>query len=47
MPSSIFQPIVPRFCGKNYDNWSFRVKLILCSQELLEIVENGYIEPDD
>jgi len=35
MASGIFQQlIIPTFSGKNYDNWSFRIKLAFDSYNL-------------
>ena len=41
------QFMIPIFSGKNYDHWAFRMKTIFHSQELLEIVVNGFVEPLD
>jgi hypothetical protein len=38
---------VPQFDGENYDVWCIMMKTILCSQELWELVENGFPEPAD
>jgi hypothetical protein len=38
---------VPQFDGKNYDVWCIKMKTIFCSQELWELVENGFPEPAD
>ena len=35
------------FSSKNYDHWAFRMKTIFHSQELVEIVVNGFVEPLD
>ncbi|XP_057823136.1 uncharacterized protein LOC131035428 [Cryptomeria japonica] len=47
MASGNFQPLIPIFSGKNYDNWAFRMKLTFNSCELSDIVINGYIEPQN
>jgi hypothetical protein len=48
MASDIFQQLmIPTFSGKNYDNWAFRMKLAFDSYELIDIVMNGSIEPQD
>lgn len=47
MASGSFQPLIPIFYGKNYDNWSYIVIVILFSSKLLEIVEKGFIKPQD
>ena len=41
------QFMIPILSGKNYDHWTFRMKTIFCSQELLEIVVNRFVEPLD
>ena len=45
MASSMNQFMIPIFFGKNYDHWAFIMRTILCSQELLEILLNGFAEP--
>ena len=48
MTSDMFQQLmIPTFSGKNYDNWAFRMKLTFDSYELIDIVMNGYTEPQD
>eukprot|EP01018_Ginkgo_biloba_P027383 Gb_35303 [translate_table: standard] len=37
----------PQFDGKNYDVWSIKMKTILCSQELWELVEGGFVDITD
>jgi hypothetical protein len=39
--------MIPTFSRKNYDNWTFRMKLAFDSYELTNIVMNGYTEPQD
>ena len=47
MVSRSFQPSIPMFSGKNYDDWAFIVKLIFDYYELSNVILNGYIEPVD
>lgn len=36
----------PKIDETNYDNWNIQMKVQLGSQDLREIVEDGYDEPD-
>ena len=36
---------LPQFNGKNYDYWSITMKALFTSQELWELVEDGFEEP--
>ena len=47
MASRSFQPSIPIFSRKNYDDWAFRMKLIFDSYEISNVILNGYIEPVD
>ena len=38
---------LPQFNGKNYDYWSITMKALFTSQELWELVEDGFEEPKD
>ncbi|KAI0519880.1 hypothetical protein KFK09_007341 [Dendrobium nobile] len=40
------QPQLPKFTGKNYNQWSIQMRVLYQSQELWEIVENGFQEPE-
>jgi Domain of unknown function (DUF4219) len=35
------------FDGGNYDYWSIKMKTLLISQDLLEIMEEGFVEKND
>ena len=41
------QPFVPIFNGENYDYWSIKMKTFFCSQDLWDIVEEGFTIPTD
>ena len=43
--SSGGQPQVPPLTCKNYEFWSIKLKTHLCSQDLWDLVQNGYVEP--
>ena len=43
--TSLTQPQIPQFNGKNYEYWSIKMKTLFCSQELWDLVENGFTEP--
>ena len=45
--SNLTQPQIPQFDWKNYEYWSIKMKTLFCSQELWDLVENGFIEPRD
>ena len=45
--SNLTQPQIPQFNGKNYEYWSIKMKTLFCSQELWDLVENGFTEPPD
>lgn len=40
------QPTIPLFAGENYDFWSIKMKTLFKSQDLWEIVDKGYSDPD-
>ncbi|CAL5363276.1 unnamed protein product [Camellia sinensis] len=42
----IQQPSMPIFAGENYDYWCVRMKTLFQSQDLWNLVQNGYDEPD-
>ncbi|XP_077250369.1 uncharacterized protein LOC143889871 [Tasmannia lanceolata] len=47
MTSNMLQPQLPRFNGKNYNQWSIQMKVLYESQDLWDIVETGIEEPED
>eukprot|EP00253_Pinus_taeda_P016759 PITA_16759 len=36
---------IPQFNGKNYDYWAITMKALFSSQDILDLVENGFQEP--
>ncbi|XP_077221681.1 uncharacterized protein LOC143855443 [Tasmannia lanceolata] len=47
MASNMLQPQLPRFNGKNYNQWSIQMKVLYGSQDLWDIVETVVEEPED
>ena len=48
--ANIFQPsfmTIPIFNGENYDFWSIKMKTFFCSQDLWDIVDEGFTIPED
>ena len=43
--SNLTQPQIPQFNGKNYEYWDIQMKTLFCSQEIWDLVENGFTEP--
>ncbi|MCY6524883.1 DUF4219 domain-containing protein, partial [Actinobacillus pleuropneumoniae] len=43
----MFNTQLPQFNGKNYDYWSITMRALFASQDLWEIVEDGFEEPTD
>ena len=41
------QNIVPIFTGESYDFWSTQMKTLFISQDLWDLIEEGYEQPDD
>ncbi|XP_020270923.1 uncharacterized protein LOC109846108 [Asparagus officinalis] len=44
--ANMIQPQILKLMKTNYDNWSIQMKVLLGSQDLWELVENGYTEPE-
>ena len=44
--ANMIQPQILKLTKTNYDNWSIQMKVLLGSQDLWELVENGYAEPE-
>ena len=38
---------LPQFNGKNYDYWAITMRALFVSQDLWELVEDGFVEPAD
>ena len=41
------QPLIPIFKGEDYEFWSIRMKTLIRSQDLWDLVEQGYADSDD
>ena len=44
---SISQPAIPIFKGECYEFWSIKMMTLFKSQDLWDLVENGYADPDE
>ncbi|KAH0682587.1 hypothetical protein KY289_020339 [Solanum tuberosum] len=44
---SVAQPLIPVFKGESYEFWSIRMKTILKSQDLWDLVERGFADSDE
>ena len=44
---SIGNALLPKFNGKNYDYWEIAMRALFASQDLWELVEDGFEEPID
>jgi restriction endonuclease S subunit len=38
---------VPKLTKSNYDNWSIQIKAMLGAHDVWDIVETGYVEPEN
>ena len=45
--TSIGNTQLPQFNGKNYDYWAITMRALFSSQDLWELVEDGFEEPTD
>ncbi|BFG30242.1 hypothetical protein CerSpe_165160 [Prunus speciosa] len=45
--NNLLQPQLPKFTGKNYSQWSIQMKVLYAAQDLWEVVENGFVEPNN
>lgn len=43
----MIQPQIPKSTATIDGKWSIQIKALLCSQENLDVAENGYNEPED
>ncbi|XP_039007800.1 uncharacterized protein LOC120135620 [Hibiscus syriacus] len=44
---NVSQLSIPIFNGESYEFWSIKMKTLFKSQDIWDLVENGYIEPDE
>ena len=44
---SVAQPLIPVFKGEGYGFWSIRMMTLFKSQDLWDLVEQGYADPDE
>ena len=45
--TTLTNPQIPQFNGKNYDYWAITMKAVLSSQDIWDLVENGFQELAD
>ena len=45
--NNVSQPQIPMFTSKNYDSWFVKMRTIFHSQDILDLVEKGFLEPQD
>ena len=39
------QPLIPILTGKNYEEWAIKMRTLLRSHDVWELVAHGYVEP--
>lgn len=44
---SVSQPMILVFKGECHEFWSIKMKMLFKSQDLWDLVENGYTDPDE
>ena len=45
--NNVSQPQIPMFTGKNYDILSVEMRTLFHSQDIWDLVETGFVEPQD
>ena len=45
MANGTAQSLITKLTKDNYDLWSIQMRDLLCVQDVMEIVEDGYEEP--
>ena len=45
--TNLTNPQIPQFNGKNYDYWAITMKALFSSQDIWDLMENGFQEPAD
>lgn len=44
--STTSQPLIPIFSGEKYEFWSIKMKILFKSQDLWDLVEDGFTDSD-
>ncbi|XP_075521330.1 uncharacterized protein LOC142554551 [Primulina tabacum] len=45
--SDFFQTQIPKLLGKNYEHWKIQMEVLFGYQEILDIIKEGFTEPDN